>query len=51
MTSMVDDSVSSILCTSKQTRFDIAAPNYREVTSPSPILSYQRLLPYPPKLT
>lgn len=31
MTSMDSEAVASILCTSKQTRFDIAAPNYREL--------------------
>ncbi|RYO91064.1 hypothetical protein DL762_002360 [Monosporascus cannonballus] len=31
MTSMEAESVATILCTSKQTRFNIAAPNYREL--------------------
>ena len=33
MTSMSAESVATILCTSKQTRFHIDTPNYREVTS------------------
>jgi len=32
MTSMEAESVSTILCTSKQTRFNIGTPNYREVS-------------------
>ncbi len=32
MTSMEAESVTTILCTSKQTRFNIAVPNYREVS-------------------
>lgn len=36
MTSMAAESVATIVCTSKQTRFDITAPNYREVRSPGP---------------
>ncbi|KAK6853364.1 hypothetical protein PG995_010176 [Apiospora arundinis] len=31
MTSMESESVATILCTSKQTRFNIATPNYREL--------------------
>ncbi|KAK6087443.1 ABC transporter [Seiridium cupressi] len=31
MTSMGSESVATIVCTCKQTRFDIASPNYREV--------------------
>ncbi|KAH9891503.1 P-loop containing nucleoside triphosphate hydrolase protein [Xylariomycetidae sp. FL2044] len=31
MTSMTAESVATILCTSKQSRFDIKAPNYREL--------------------
>lgn len=31
MTSMASESVATILCTAKQTRFHIESPNYREV--------------------
>lgn len=31
MTSMEAESVATIMCISKQTRFNIAVPNYREV--------------------
>lgn len=36
MTSMASESVATILCTSKQTRFHIDAANYREVKSQVP---------------
>lgn len=32
MTSMAAESVATILCTAKQTRFHIDSPNYREVS-------------------
>ena len=33
MASTASDSAATILCTSKQTRFDIAKPNYKEVSA------------------
>lgn len=40
MTSMAAESVATIVCTSKQTRFDIIAPNYREVSQLPPFLRH-----------
>lgn len=40
MTSMSAESVATILVSCKQTRFHIENPNYREVSSHSPLHNY-----------